>query len=115
MGYYDPDVYHSPEVFGLTPVGEVEWYEPDYSFDFAVVWYHAESGKFYWGSDSGCSCPSPFEDYTSLDKLESGTWWDVAKGLVQHHDYYFPDGNTRVENEIASVIVKMREVMRNGD
>lgn len=119
MGFYD-DVYSSPEKHGLTPIGEVEWTEPDYSFDFAAVWYHKESGKFYFGSDASCSCPSPFEGITKLDQLESGTWWDAAKYLVDTLDEMDADGwrnvnRDKIENEIATVIVAMREVNNNGN
>lgn len=68
MGYYAPDVYHQPEKFGLEPIGEIEWTEPDYSFDFTVVW--KKDSDYYFASDSGCSCPSPFEYYTSIEDLE---------------------------------------------
>ena len=67
-----PDVYYSPEKFDLKPYVEVELDEPNYSFDILMVWKH-ESGKFYWATDSGCSCPSPFEEYTYLESLEELT------------------------------------------
>ncbi|XVU22564.1 DUF7574 domain-containing protein [Actinoplanes sp. CA-054009] len=69
MGYYDPDPYYQPEKFGLVKAAEAELSEPCYSFDTAVVWYHAESRSFYAGQDSGCSCPSPFEYVHKLEEL----------------------------------------------
>ncbi len=63
-------VYYSPGKHGLKQVVEVNLSEPDYSFDLLVVWKHEESGKLYWAQDSGCSCPSPFEDYNSLESLD---------------------------------------------
>lgn len=68
MGYYASDVYYQPEAFGLTPELEVELSEPDYSFDILMVW-RDEDSELWYATDSGCSCPSPFEDYTSKDKL----------------------------------------------
>lgn len=67
---WDSNVYYSPEKYGLVPVGEVELYEPDYSFDILVLWQDKE-GKFYGATDSGCSCPSPFESYNSLGSLNN--------------------------------------------
>jgi hypothetical protein len=32
------DVYNSPEKFGLTTIGQIDWQEPDYGFDMTVVW-----------------------------------------------------------------------------
>lgn len=61
------DVYHNPEVFGLTQIAIVEEDE-SYQFNMIVAW-RDESGRVYWGHDTGCSCPSPFEDYTSKESL----------------------------------------------
>lgn len=69
--------YYNPEVFGLRVIAEIEWYEPCYSFDTTVVWKHDASGKYYFASDSGCSCPSPFEDYDELDDISSGSMHDA--------------------------------------
>lgn len=75
--------YYSPEEVGLEVVGQVEWSEPCYSFDLSVVWYHPEQDIFYFGSDSGCSCPSPFEDFSSLDDLESGNQHAAIRYLLE--------------------------------
>lgn len=69
MSWDTPDVYYSPEHFGLTPIGQLDDPEASWSFNTFVVWKHEETGKIYYGSDSGCSCPSPFEDTHSLDGL----------------------------------------------
>lgn len=63
------NVYYNPDKFGLVPVAELELTEPSYSFDTVMVWRHDEKGALYWAHDSGCSCPVPFEDYTSLEQL----------------------------------------------
>lgn len=39
-----------------------------YEFNTFVVWKH-KSGKIYCACDSGCSCPTPFEDCHSLKDL----------------------------------------------
>lgn len=36
--------------------------EADYSFDILCFWATSD-GYVYSASDSGCSCPKPFEDY----------------------------------------------------
>lgn len=78
------DVYGNPHKFGLTKVTEFDRAEPDYSFNIFVVWYREENRNYYWASDSGCSCPSPFEDYAARkndnDELDSG---DVDNVLSQ--------------------------------
>ena len=66
---WENNPYYHPEKFGLVTVAELEMRERNYDFWIVAVWRHTETGKLYWASDSGCSCPSPFEDYHSLDDL----------------------------------------------
>lgn len=68
MSYSQPDVYYQPEQFDLVKIAEAEWPNLSYEFDIFAVWKHKD-GRLFYGSDSGCSCPSPFENFTSLDTL----------------------------------------------
>lgn len=61
--------YYNPEKFGLEIIGEFEFSEPSYSFDTLVVWKEGR-GRYWIGMDSGCSCPSPFEDVTDINSLD---------------------------------------------
>ena len=63
------NLYYNPEEFGLTQVAEIDYSDRYYVFDRRVVWQH-ESGAFYTARDSGCSCPSPFEDYHGVKELD---------------------------------------------
>lgn len=89
MGWYNPDLYNQPEKFGIKTIGEVEWDDESYSFNITAVWQSEEDPKlFYWASDSGCSCPSPFEGFTSLegdsvDEVHKGTKRDVIAFLLE--------------------------------
>ena len=69
MGYYDADVYHQPEKFGLTQVAFIDYSSGNYEFDFRIVW-RTSSGLLLTARDAGCSCPSPFETYTDLRELD---------------------------------------------
>jgi hypothetical protein len=62
------DVYYNPEAYGLRIVAELD--EPNLSYEFCmlVVWMD-EHGEAYFAQDSGCSCPSPFENYHSIEDL----------------------------------------------
>lgn len=62
------NIYSSPEKFGLTLIGEIDWSDGCYNFDYTVVWKREFDGKFVYGEDSGCSCPSPFDDI-GVDEL----------------------------------------------
>lgn len=65
---YDSNPYYNPEKMGLEIIGD--WSE-DLSYEFHIVlaWKDKESGKYYWAEDSGCSCPTPFEDYFTKESL----------------------------------------------
>lgn len=69
MGYSNPDPYYQPEEFGLEIVGSIDDPNACYSFDLLVAWWRREDGALFYGVDSGCSCPSPFEDVHSVDEL----------------------------------------------
>lgn len=38
--------------------------QPDLSYEFHLLgaWMHQPTGRVLWGEDSGCSCPSPWEN-----------------------------------------------------
>ena len=63
------NLYYDDNALGLEKVGEFDISEPDYSFDIFAVWRDPITGDFYTATDSGCSCPSPFEDISSRDDL----------------------------------------------
>lgn len=58
---YDSNIYYHPEAHGLEMVGEIDWDDEPYQFCITGVWKKTR-GQYYIASDSGCSCPSPFED-----------------------------------------------------
>lgn len=86
MGWNDPDPYHQPEAFDLTIVGVLGDPSACWSFNDLAVWQHTD-GRLFWARDSGCSCPSPFEDYTSLDQLTAitdETYNDFSDAVMSH-------------------------------
>lgn len=56
------NIYSSPESHGLTEIAEIDTGE-SYEFNMVVLW-RAETGELWAAADSGCSCPTPFEDHT---------------------------------------------------
>jgi hypothetical protein len=98
---YDDNVYYNPEKYGLEVVGEINWIDECYEFDLSVVWKDAE-GKYYWASDSGCSCPSPFEDFNSLDDLNSGSKQDAINFLESAKE-----GNESAASAVFELISKL--------
>lgn len=92
MAWNDPDPYYQPEKFGLTKLHEIDDPGASYSFDMIVLWRHDETGALYYAQDSGCSCPSPFEGFTSLGKLVSLTddTWGEFEATVNDWCTYSP-------------------------
>lgn len=60
--------YYNPETMGLKILGTLDE-DLDYEFNTLVVWQETATKKLYYATDSGCSCPTPFEDYTTIDSL----------------------------------------------
>ncbi len=61
--------YYGPEHFGLEMLS-FEDQEASYDFDTLCFWATPD-GRIFTASDSGCSCPTPFEDYEgeTLDEV----------------------------------------------
>ena len=89
------DLYYNPKAYGLEVVGEVDCSDGAYQFDLFVVWYDPKQDDYFWGADSGCSCPTPFED-EDLSTLARGTAKDVLTDLKawrQRAGEYFYSGS----------------------
>jgi hypothetical protein len=78
--------YYYPEKSGLEKVAELDFSSGIYEFDLTVVWTHGDEKKFYWASDSGCSCPSPFEDFHEFEQLQSGGFKQIRDELTRRFD-----------------------------
>ena len=63
--YLNP--YRSPDLWGCEMVCNHDLVEDEYSYSIVAV-LHSSDG-FYIGTDSGCSCPTPFENYRSLSQF----------------------------------------------
>ena len=112
---YDLNVYSSPGKFGLATVGEVEWGDACYSFDLTTVWRDEVTGSLYYADDSGCSCPSPYENTSRNDLILI----DGPQAFIDHVNariaalYDFNESqNERAKGKAAELIVKVREALR---
>ena len=92
---------------GVTDLGIIDLSEPNYSFylawvlgtpeGFYLAWVLGTPEGFYLGTDSGCSCPSPFEDYRSLDDftgpLTAEQVIEELDNLAQPFEYDYSKGD----------------------
>lgn len=81
MSYGQDDVYYNPEKFGLTQIAQADEDDMSWKFNMFVVWKHTD-GRVFAASDSGCSCPSPFEDYHNLNDLTLVDSYSQLKAMV---------------------------------
>jgi hypothetical protein len=61
------NIYSSPEKYGLTACGEIDWFGAADEFNLMVVWYRADHGVYVYGEDTGSlhsvPAPEPFEHF----------------------------------------------------
>jgi hypothetical protein len=60
------NIYYNPGYFGFELIAEDDPGEP-YQFDTLLLLRRLSDGLLFMVSDSGCSCPVPFEDTTVED------------------------------------------------
>lgn len=96
------NVYDSPDHYGLELVGDAQWGEANYDFAMTAVWRHKMTGQLYWADDAGCSCPSPFEDFQTVEQLESATKHEVLAHLNERENANPGSGMDLIER-IASL------------
>lgn len=71
-------IYFSPQNYNVTLIDGFDVYEPDWDFDILLVVKDTQSGQVYAATDSGCSCPIPFEDHKyPNDFIHVRSWQDV--------------------------------------
>jgi hypothetical protein len=101
------DIYFDPSKFGLEVLTQVDLSEPDYSFDYLVVWRNLESGKLFYATDSGCSCPSPFEEHGITD-LEPFDDVQVVQKLLT--DYAMRNGGGSFLDDVRMALRGKQDV-----
>lgn len=112
------NIYYEPEKFGLRTVGEVEWDDGAYQYDLTVVWQDTRTGHLFAASDSGCSCPSPFEWVGLNDATPLADWAAVNNHLLDRlakQDYSgYADDRERVVGQIADIVQRLRNPQRES-
>lgn len=57
------NVYYNPEDHELELVSALNQPDMDYSYNTLIVLKHKPTNRLFYAQDSGCSCPTPFDDY----------------------------------------------------
>lgn len=103
MSTYERNVYYNPEAWGLTPIAEYQDPHACYDFDIVVAWAN-EQGHVYAARSSGCSCPTPFEEYDDI--------WDLHRiREVDDLDYLLPSAHTMTTADKIAFKRKVRDYL----
>jgi hypothetical protein len=102
-------VYSNPEKFGLKHVADLDFSSGSYEFDTTAVWVNDKVKKFYWADDSGCSCPSPFEGFSTIEQLNSGPFEQVRDHLTSRFDGGGWGGYVKI-TELHPVVEKLHKI-----
>jgi len=88
-----------PERLGLEITAVLN--EPGLSWEYNTVllFRRLEDGKLFWAADSGCSCPTPFEGYKTVESLNplpetASTLHDHTLQTSYRGGFMFPDAAT---------------------
>jgi len=110
---FQDNPYYYPEKSDLTLVASVDFADC-YEFDIVAVWKVNETGQMYYAFDSGCSCPTPFEDYRELDDLNplnENTLEEFKQVVNEQYSYRSYSMTPREKgNFLRSVTITLRKV-----
>lgn len=106
-GGWDKNVYSNPENCGLDLLAAAGK-EPDYDFDLVILLQDKASGRYFMCHDSGCSCPSPFEDVRSVSDLTEIRTRADAQGFLTAN--MPPEGFSAVE--FGGMLNAIKEIPR---
>jgi hypothetical protein len=78
---YESNIRCHPEKWGLEVVAS---YDTGGAYDFdEYIIFKDKEGNHYYAYDSGCSCPTPFEDFNSMADLTPITDFGVFKSTIK--------------------------------
>jgi len=99
------NIYYNPEKYNLVTVAEIEYSDHMYQFDTRVVWQDTSTRKLWTMRDSGCSCPTPFEDY-SRDNIDRFSYAEIYSEVMS-------EVNSKWSNTTMSEGQSFLETLRN--
>lgn len=97
---------------GLAYLGEISWDDGCYQFDLTAVWYSIDMGQLYYADDSGCSCPSPFENISTVEQLIECTLSELKEHLnnqLKHSRELYNERCKVTGDQIVAFLDKIKE------
>ena len=102
---YSTNPYYYPEKHGLTTVFQADGSSGFYEFELFVVWQDKD-GKLWWATDSGCSCPLPFEDVNGFHDLDDS---DVLEAFDFWADRDYIDVDPSDRANLVAALSKLKD------
>lgn len=101
---FNENPYYSPERCGLEIFESIDT-AGSYEFDMFVVWKKLDDNTLWWDTDSGCSCPSPFDDHGhDLKPITEETWHGFKEALKNHYNI--------TKSDINDITRKVKEFLK---
>lgn len=94
---YGRNIYSSPEKYGFSTFGEID-FAGSYEFDITAVLRAEATGAFFYLSDSGCSCPTPFENTTVEELQPLNSLYEFQQYLNDQRQASHPDLQASIVN-----------------
>jgi hypothetical protein len=102
---FNENPYYHPEKCGLSIFDQIDT-AGSYEFDIFCIWEKDEDHTLWWDSDSGCSCPSPFDpgDHGhDLKPITIDTLYNFEEALKNHINIS-KDDYKRMYNKVKNYI-----------
>lgn len=109
-------IYYSPEDFGMKMIDEFDLSSRSYEFDLVVVWQSlTDKRALYIGADSGCSCPTPFEDVRGvedLERLDPDNPLPQIETMFQFNSINYSHTTAELLKGVSEMVLEVKEVQR---
>lgn len=89
---FEDNPYYNPEKCGLSIFDSIDTAD-SYQFDIFCIWKKDDDNTLWWETDSGCSCPTPFEWVKDLNPITADTFYNFEEALKNHRDISKEDFN----------------------
>lgn len=103
------NIYYSPEASGLSTLWVYD-IAGSYEFDVLVVFRNTKTNRLWYCKDSGCSCPTPFDDFyfesDENNNLEEINSQSLNSFLVEANGFGAPLDDRRELIELVTKHIK---------
>jgi hypothetical protein len=100
---FDKNPYYSPQLCGLEIFEEIDT-AGSYEFDMFVIWKKLDDNTLWYDTDSGCSCPVPFEDSRHDLRLINDDLFHGFDEALKNHDHISIDDYIRIKNKVKDYL-----------